>query len=91
MPPEAVAMNGLFFVEEDNVKKIVLFPFCAVLLAGCATPKVTLKNESTGQVATCGGGRVGSLSAGVVGYHAEKGKDAGCVMYYEANGYKRTE
>lgn len=73
------------------MKKVIVFPFCAILLAGCATPITTLKNESTGQVATCGGSRAGSLSFGVVGYHAEKGKDAGCVAYYEANGYKRAD
>lgn len=60
-----------------------------VCLAGCATPRVALKNESTGQTVTCGGGMGGSLLGGKIGYEIEKGNDQKCVSQYEALGYKR--
>ncbi len=66
----------------------------ALLLAagitGCATPAVILKNDSTGQVARCGGDASGSMAGGVIGYNIQKGNDEKCVRDYEAQGFKRT-
>jgi len=62
----------------------------ALGLAGCATPIVTLRNDATGQVATCGGGSAGSILGGAIGYSIEKGNDEKCVKNLEAAGFKRT-
>ena len=60
------------------------------ILAGCATPVVMLKNEQTGQLARCGGGTVGSVAGGAIGYSIEKNSDARCVRDYESQGFRRT-
>lgn len=59
-------------------------------IAGCATPAVTLKNDSTGQIARCGGDASGSIAGGVIGYNIQKSNDEKCVRDYEAQGFKRT-
>lgn len=61
-----------------------------VSIAGCATPATTLKNDSTGQIARCGGDASGSMAGGVIGYNIQKGNDEKCVRDYEAQGFKRT-
>lgn len=62
---------------------------CGALLAGCATPATTLRHPSTGEVAQCGGGRVGSAAGGLIGYNIQKGRDERCVADHEARGFKR--
>jgi hypothetical protein len=68
-------------------KLFVLFFICPIII-GCTTPKTVLKNESTGQVAICGGSAVGSMSGGVIGYHIEKSNDSDCVSDYTAEGFQ---
>lgn len=63
----------------------LIFGIC---LAGCATPTVMLRSEATGQIARCGGGAIGSIALGYIGYTIEKSKDEICVKDYEANGFK---
>ena len=63
---------------------------CGALLTGCATPVTTLKHPTTGAVAQCGGGRVGSAAGGLIGYNIQKGSDERCVADHEARGFKRT-
>lgn len=58
-------------------------------LAGCATPVVMMKNESTGQVARCGGGVTGSIAGGLIGHNIEKAHDEDCVRDFEARGFRR--
>lgn len=58
-------------------------------IAGCTTPAVTLKNDSTGQIARCGGDASGSMGGGVIGYNIQKSNDEKCVRDYEAQGFKR--
>lgn len=73
------------------MKQTVLFVFCAVIAAGCATPEVAMRNDLAGEVAKCsGGGRKGSTFGGLLGYGIEKRKDGDCVILYKANGFRRT-
>ena len=60
-----------------------------LLLAGCTTPLTMMKNDTTGQVARCGGDATSSLAGGVIGYHVQLGNDAQCVKEYEAQGFKK--
>lgn len=62
---------------------------CCALLAGCATPITVLKHPSTGAVAQCGGSRVGSAAAGLIGYNIQKDSDVQCVADHEARGFRR--
>lgn len=59
-------------------------------IAGCATPAIMLKNDSTGQIARCGGGTAGSVAGGVIGYNIEKNSDEQCAREFEARGFKRS-
>ncbi|MDZ7858981.1 hypothetical protein [Sphaerotilus sp.] len=61
----------------------------AALLAGCATPVTVLKHPSTGAVAQCGGSRVGSAAAGLIGYNIQRGSDDRCVADHQARGFQR--
>ena len=63
---------------------------CCALLAGCATPITVLRHPSTGAVTQCGGSRVGSAAAGLIGYTLQKNDDVRCVADHEARGFKRT-
>ena len=65
--------------------------FLAVVLAGCATPVVMLKNDATGQVVRCGGERSGSLMGGAIGYSLQKEDAEMCVRDFEAQGFKRLQ
>lgn len=58
-------------------------------LAGCSTPKTVYRNPTTGQVATCGGGVVGSLAGGVIGYQIEANNDRRCEADYLSLGFQR--
>jgi hypothetical protein len=60
-----------------------------LMLFGCATPTVMLKNEQTGQIARCGGDTSGSMAGGLIGYNMQKSNDENCVHSYEALGFKR--
>jgi hypothetical protein len=62
-----------------------------VALVGCATPAITLKNESTGQIARCGGDATGSMVGGLIGYNIQKDNDEACARAYEAQGFKRVQ
>jgi hypothetical protein len=62
-----------------------------IMLAGCTTPKVMLKNPETKQVVACGGSATGSLVGGVVGYHIQKSNDASCESDYMAQGFERVQ
>jgi len=56
------------------------------MLAGCATPVILLKNDSTGEMARCGGNTIGSME----GRSTEQASDEACVREYEAKGFRRT-
>lgn len=56
------------------------------LLAACATPVILLRNETTGEMAHCGGNRIGSME----GRSTEQASDEACVRDYEAKGFRRT-
>ena len=71
---------------ESQTKYIMLL---ATILAGCATPAVTLKNDVTGQVVRCGGDATGSMVGGLIGYNIQKSNDEKCVLEYEVQGFKR--
>lgn len=63
----------------------------AVLLSltACATPVTVLKKDNT--VATCGGGTVGSIFGGVIGYNIQKRHDLDCIKEHADYGYKIME
>lgn len=61
----------------------------ALFLSSCATPVFILKNPATGQVATCGGGVMGSLLGGMAGYTIEESVDGHCAARYMAAGYEK--
>jgi uncharacterized protein YcfJ len=69
--------------------KKILMTCLWLTLAGCATPIITLKNPSTGQVVQCGGSASGSLAGGVIGHNIQKNSDQSCARSYEARGFKR--
>lgn len=60
-------------------------------LTACATPVTTLRNASTGQVVTCGGGVAGSLIGGVAGFNIEQVQDRKCEARYAGQGFKPAE
>ncbi len=62
---------------------VILF---LAILAGCATPVVMLKNDATGELARCGGTRIGEGQ----GLTPEEASTEFCVRQYEAQGYRRT-
>lgn len=59
-----------------------------LLLAGCATPTMTMKNERTGQVSTCGGGVAGSVAGGMIGYSIQRNNDQKCIDALKSQGFK---
>lgn len=67
----------------------ILICVASIVLASCATPVVTLKNEATGQVARCGGGVTGSIAGGLIGHNIEIASDENCVRDYESRGFIR--
>jgi hypothetical protein len=71
------------------MKRYLALPVLCLVIAGCSTPVVLLKNPTNGQVARCGGDATGSFVGGVIGYHMQKSNDEGCVRDYEAMGFKR--
>lgn len=73
------------------IKKYAFGCLLGAALMGCATPAVTLKNETTGQIARCGGDATGSMVGGMIGYSVQKGNDDSCVQAYEAQGFKRVQ
>jgi len=74
-----------------KISKLTLVCLIGVSLIGCSTPAVTLKNESTGQVARCGGDATGSMVGGLIGYNMQKSNDESCVGAYESQGFKRIQ
>lgn len=54
-------------------------------IMGCTTPRTLLKNEKTGQTASCGGTVTG---AGIL-YYMQKSSDGDCVADYTSQGFKR--
>lgn len=73
----------------DSMSRLILCSVLCVVLAACATPQVTMKNPSTGNVVVCGGGTSGSVLGGYIGHQMQKRNDEDCVKSYEAKGYKR--
>lgn len=73
-----------------NARSIALLVL-ATGIAGCTTPTTILKNDSTGQIARCGGDASGSMMGGVIGYNIQKNNDEKCVRDYEAQGFKRVD
>ncbi len=71
-------------------RPIVVAPVAAlvllVMLAACATPVILLRNETTGEMARCGGNTIGSME----GRSTEQASDEACVRDYEAKGFRRT-
>ena len=56
------------------------------MLTACATPVILLRNETTGEMARCGGNTIGTME----GRSTEQASDAACVRDYEAKGFRRT-
>jgi hypothetical protein len=68
--------------------KIAFALLLSCALTACATPATVLKNETTGQVARCGGDTTGSLTGGLIGYSAAKSDAEKCVSDHLALGFK---
>ena len=56
-------------------------------LTACATPETVLRHPKTKTVVTCGGGSVGSVVGGMVGYSIQKSNAEDCVKDRNAEGY----
>lgn len=65
------------------MRKLLLI---SLLLSGCSTPLTTMQNGNS--VVSCGGGTVGSLIGGLIGYHIQERNDHDCVVKYANDGYK---
>lgn len=72
-------------------KPHTLIYLLSAALIGCATPAITLKNETTGQIARCGGDATASMAGGLIGYNIQKSSDESCVRAYESQGFKRVQ
>jgi hypothetical protein len=57
-----------------------------LIMTGCTTPMTILKNEKTGQIATCGGSATGSMVGGIIGY--QKKNDGSCIQAHRAQGFR---
>ena len=68
---------------------LVMLLLIAVVLTGCATPETVLKNEKTGQVAVCGGSRVGAVAGGLIGYNLTKADAKRCVTTHQQQGFTK--
>ena len=68
--------------------RILLLP-AFIAFTGCATPLVTLKHPTTGQVVQCGGSATGSMVGGLIGHNIQKSNDEACAQAYETQGFKR--
>ena len=68
-------------------RTLPLLTLAALALTACATPLTTLKHPKTGQVATCGGDKTGSLAGGAIGYHIQKDSADACVANYQKQGF----
>lgn len=66
----------------------LLYILAAVVLCSCTTPTTTLRNNDTGQIATCGGNTSSSIMLGAIGYYSQKSSDSDCVVNYVSNGFK---
>lgn len=73
------------------MKKITISFLVLFAATGCTTPMTTLKNPTTGQVATCGGSATGSFIGGAIGYHMQKDNDSNCVSTYQKQGFEIIE
>lgn len=71
------------------MKNLAVLFLLAIFITGCTTPRTTLVNPDTGQVAVCGGSATGSMVGGVLGYHIQKSNDSDCVAEYMDMGFKR--
>ena len=70
-----------------SLKALPLLAIATLGLAACATPLTTLKHPKTGQIATCGGDKTGSLAGGAIGYHIQKDSADACVANYQKQGF----
>jgi hypothetical protein len=70
-------------LKNHSIKYLII----PLLLCACTTPKTILKNESTGQIAICGGTANGSFAGGIIGYHVQKANDEDCVNDYKSEGF----
>ncbi len=76
-------------MQGSNATRIAMAAAIGAAIAGCATPVIMLKNDSTGQIARCGGGTGGFTGGGLIGQSFEKQADEQCARDYEARGFKR--
>lgn len=65
------------------MRYILLISLC--LLTACATPVTTMRKGDS--VVTCGGGTVGSVLGGKIGYDIQRGNDKDCVNGFATQGY----
>jgi len=75
-----------------RTKSIFIPTVISILLfvGGCATQSTFLKNNSTGQVAECGGDRSGSMMFGAIGYAIQQSDAEDCVNRYLDQGFEVT-
>lgn len=57
-----------------------------LLLSACSTPLTTMQKGNS--VVICGGGTMGSVTGGLIGYSIQEGHDHDCVMDHADRGYK---
>lgn len=60
----------------------------SLLLAGCSTPQMVMKNPHTSQVQVCGGNTTASITGGAIGYHYQLKDDEKCVETFKKQGFK---
>lgn len=68
------------------MKLIVTFAI-TLFLSGCATPQHIMVDKQ-GKAKACGGGYVGSVLGGRIGYEIEKQNDEKCQEDLKKKGYK---
>ena len=71
------------------MKRCIALAVLSLVMAGCATPVILLRNDATLQVARCGGDVAGSIAGGLIGYNIQKSSDEACARDYEGMGFKR--
>ena len=76
----------LYPVQRVLMKHTVVI-LTLLTLSACATPETVLRNPKTADVVTCGGGSVGSVAGGMVGYSIQKSNAEDCVKQHKAQGY----
>lgn len=57
-----------------------------LLLSACSTPMTTMQRGDS--VVQCGGGTMGSIVGGKIGYNIQQSHDRDCVNDYASKGYK---